>query len=86
MLGLESNGVRVLVRLGYGREQRNYSSTYRSVQEAIANQIGNKCAPLIQAHQLLRQHGMERCKSSAPICRGCVLAEFCQYGRIHFRA
>jgi endonuclease-3 len=86
VLGLESNGLRVLVRLGYGHEQKNYSSTYRSVQEAIANQIGDKCAPLIQAHQLLRQHGMERCKSSRPICRGCVLTEFCQYYRIHSRA
>ncbi|MGA2879369.1 MAG: hypothetical protein ABSG13_10500 [Bryobacteraceae bacterium] len=83
VLGLESNGLRVLVRLGYGRQQRNYSSTYRSVQEAIANQIGKRCAPLIQAHQLLLQHGMERCKSSRPICRGCALNEVCRYFRTH---
>jgi len=79
VLGLESNGLRVLVRFGYGREQKNYSATYRSVREAIANQIPDKCAPLIQAHQLLRQHGMERCKSSAPICRGCSLMDTCRH-------
>src|SRR5580704_3801630 len=56
ILGLDSNGLRVLVRIGYGREQKSYSATYRSVQEAIASEIGDKCAPLIQAHQLLRQH------------------------------
>jgi endonuclease-3 len=79
VLGLESNGLRVLARAGFGREQKNYSATYRSVQEAIAGQLGDKLAPLIEAHQLLRQHGMERCKSSAPICRGCSLAEVCDY-------
>ncbi|HEX5226709.1 MAG TPA: hypothetical protein VFW44_03325 [Bryobacteraceae bacterium] len=80
VLGLDSNGLRVLVRAGYGREQKNYSATYRSVQEAIAPQLGTKPAPLIETHQLLRQHGMERCKARAPICRRCVLAEICDYG------
>jgi endonuclease III len=86
VLGLDSNGLRVLVRVGYGREQKNYSATYRSVQEAIANQIWDKCAPLIQAHQLLRQHGMERCKSSAPTCRGCPLTDLCRYYQTHSAA
>jgi len=79
VLGLESNGLRVLVRVGYGHEQKSYSSTYRSVQEALASQIGDNCTALIQSHQLLRQHGMERCKASAPICRGCALTVICQY-------
>jgi endonuclease-3 len=83
VLGLESNGLRVLVRVGYGHEQKSYSSTYRSVQEAIANQIGDSCAALIQSHQLLRQHGMERCKYSAPICRGCALTDVCRYYQTH---
>src|SRR5580704_1336440 len=56
VLGLESNGLRVLVRVGYGREHKHYSSTYRSVQEAIAAQLDKKCTALIQAHQLLRRH------------------------------
>ena len=79
VLGLDSNGLRVLVRVGYGREQKSYSSTYRSVRDALAVHLGDKPGPLIQAHQLLRQHGMERCKSSAPICRGCALTEICRY-------
>ena len=83
VLGLESNGLRVLVRAGYGREQKSYSATYRSVREAIAAQLGDKPAPLIQAHQLLRQHGMERCKTSAPICRGCALTDICHYYQTH---
>jgi endonuclease-3 len=83
VLGLDSNGLRVLVRVGYGREQKSYSATYHSVREGIASQIWHKCAPLTQAHQLLRQHGMERCKSSAPICRGCPLTDVCRYYQTH---
>jgi endonuclease III len=82
-LGLESNGLRVLVRFGFGRQQKSYSATYRSVQEALAAQIGEKCAPLIEAHQLLRRHGMERCKATMPICRGCPLSEACQHAKAY---
>ena len=35
-LPLEWNGLRVLTRVGYGRSQKNYGATYRSVQEASA--------------------------------------------------
>ena len=35
VLGLDSNGLRVLLRLGFGEEKKNYSATYRTVQEAI---------------------------------------------------
>src|ERR1700730_9589140 len=83
VLGLDSNGLRVLVRVGFGREQKSYSATYRSVQEALVGQLRKKCGPLIEAHQLLRQHGMERCKSTAPICQGCCLAQGCQYSKAH---
>jgi endonuclease-3 len=79
-LGLESNGLRVLQRIGYGREHKNYGATYRSVQEAIASEIAQDCTSLIKAHQLLRQHGQERCKTSAPLCRICPVADLCQYG------
>lgn len=83
VLALESNGLRVLLRAGYGRLQKSYSSTYRSAREAAAPQLSDQPTPLIEAHQLLRQHGMERCKASAPICRGCALADICHYTLSH---
>jgi endonuclease-3 len=83
VLGLESHGLRVLVRAGFGREQKNYSATYRTVREAIASQLGEPCGPLIEGHQLLRRHGMERCKTAAPICRGCALTDVCHYYQAH---
>jgi endonuclease III len=79
VLGLDSNGLRVLRRIGYGQESKNYSAAYRSVQEAVAGEIGQECRPLIKANQLLRQHGQERCKLNAPLCRICPLTDLCVY-------
>ena len=79
VLALESNGLRVLVRLGHGEEQSNYSGTYRSVQNALADQLPDDCAWLIRTHQLLRQHGKELCKTSRPACTACPLAGLCPY-------
>jgi endonuclease-3 len=79
VLGLDSNGLRVLHRIGYGQECKNYSATYHSVQEAVAGEIGQECGPLIKANQLLRQHGQERCKLNAPLCRICPVTDLCAY-------
>lgn len=35
VMALDSNGLRVLCRVGLAEEQKNYSSTYRSIQDAI---------------------------------------------------
>src|SRR2546421_7232796 len=79
VLGLESNGLRVLLRLGFGEEKKNYSATYRSVQEAIGPQLKEDFAWLIDAHLLLRQHGKELCKTSNPKCDECPIRSDCVY-------
>jgi endonuclease III len=79
VLGLESNGLRVLLRLGFGEEKKNYSASYRSVQEAIKDQLGDDYDWLIGAHQLLRQHGKELCKTNNPVCEKCPLQKNCVY-------
>src|SRR6185436_13625509 len=53
ILALDSNGLRVLLRLGYGEERKNYSSTYRSAQEAVKDEIKKEGDWVIAAHQLL---------------------------------
>lgn len=78
-LALESNGLRVLVRLGYAPEHRNYSTTYKGVQRALAPQLPDDCRALIRAHQLLRQHGQELCKRTLPHCGSCPLRTHCAY-------
>src|SRR5262249_27704462 len=39
VLGLDSNGLRVLLRLGFGEEKKNYSATYRAVMAAINDEL-----------------------------------------------
>lgn len=79
LFALESNGLRVLVRLGYGKEQKSYSSTYRSVRDAVGGEIRAEVDWLIRAHQLLRRHGQEICKRSAPVCESCPLQDDCAF-------
>jgi endonuclease-3 len=79
VLALESNGLRVLLRLGYGEEKPNYSTTYKLVQEAIEPELVKKYPWLIQAHQLLRRHGQELCRRSKPQCQECPLMKDCPW-------
>jgi endonuclease III len=81
VLGPESNGLRVLLRLGYGQESKNYSTSYASVRRAVQDQLGDDCEFLIVAHQLLRRHGKECCKTNRPLCRACPVLADCAYGR-----
>src|SRR5262249_4747421 len=53
-LALESNGLRVLTRLGFGDEKKSYAATYKSAQAAIAGQLEANAMWLSRAHQLLR--------------------------------
>ena len=78
-LPLESNGLRVLTRIGFGREQKNYGAMYKSAQEAIAGQIPAKSAAIAEAHLLLRQHGKETCKVKDPLCHSCPVQKICAY-------
>jgi endonuclease III len=79
ILALDSNGLRALLRLGYGEETPNYSATYRSVQKAIDIETVKEFPWLIKAHQLLRHHGQELCRRSRPSCRKCPLQSQCPW-------
>jgi endonuclease-3 len=85
VLGLDSNGLRVLVRLGFGEEKKSYPAAYRSVQEAIRSQLIEDYDWLISAHMLLRQHGKELCKTNAPVCENCPVRKSCRYFKSAFR-
>lgn len=76
---LESNGLRVLLRLGFGEEKKNYSASYKSVRLALEDQAEDDCDFLITAHQLLRRHGKELCKTARPMCSSCPVRRFCSY-------
>jgi endonuclease III len=79
VLALESNGLRVLLRLGFGEEKKSYSTTYRLVQKAVEAGLDKAYGWLIQAHLLLRRHGQELCKRTKPACTKCPLAPDCEF-------
>ena len=80
-LPLESNGLRVLTRFGWGRAQRNYSAAYRSVQDALKTELPVHVERLKSAHLLLRVHGKTLCKEKAPLCHQCPVSAECHYAQ-----
>jgi len=79
-LALESNGLRVITRLGFAEELKNYSTMYRRTQEALGPEVaGLDCEFLIAAHNLLRRHGQEICRSTDPACAACPVRAVCRY-------
>jgi endonuclease III len=77
VLGLDSNALRVLLRLGYGEESPNYTKAYRSSRDAAMAVLPKKAAALAEASRLLREHGKETCKTSAPRCEECPITAQC---------
>jgi endonuclease-3 len=79
VFGLDSNGVRVLTRLGLVAEARSYSATYRGVQRLAAEYAELGIDWLERAHLLLRQHGQELCRRNHPACERCPLNAECAF-------
>jgi endonuclease III len=79
VLALDSNGLRVLVRLGFAEEKKSYSATYQLIRKAVEEELDEDPRWLIEAHQLLRQHGQETCRRTNPDCDDCPLASDCAF-------
>jgi len=78
-LPLDSNGLRVLQRIGFGQVSRSYAATFRSVKAALP--VGRTSAKsLFATHLLLQRHGREVCKAAAPECGWCRLRPMCRHG------
>jgi endonuclease-3 len=80
-LPLEWNGSRVLTRVGYGRDQKNYGAMYRSVQEAIQPELPQNAAAVSRAHLLLKEHGKTICRNNKPLCEKCPVVEMCAFAK-----
>ena len=79
LLPLDSNGARLLVRIGYGADDKNYSTMYKSVRDAAAPELVPRFDWLIDAHLVLRRHGQTICKTSAPRCAECSVRAECAF-------
>ena len=81
LLPLDSNGLRVLGRLGLITGARDYRATYRRAQEMLAPGLPGSYDWLASAYSLLRQHGQELCRRSAPRCEVCPLRMRCAFAQ-----
>lgn len=78
-LALDSNGLRVLVRLGYGSQQKDYARMYRVVLDAVRPEVPGEPQAVTDAYLLLRRHGQQVCKNSRPLCGECPLTARCHH-------
>jgi len=81
LLAPDSNGLRVLVRLGLVREEKTYARTYAASRE-VAKDLPADPGVMQEAHLLLQQHGQTLCKRSDPHCEVCPLAHVCAYAKV----
>ncbi|MGH7613451.1 MAG: hypothetical protein ACREMW_05315 [Gemmatimonadales bacterium] len=77
-LAPEALGLRVLQRLGYGKPGGSAAKAYRQISEALDSELPRDYNWLIQAHQLLRRHGQDVCRTT-PRCDACPLAPDCAW-------
>ena len=80
ILALDSNALRVLLRLGYGREDKNYARSYASAQAAAMAALPKTIPSLKNAFLLLQQHGRELCRRTHPSCTVCPIRGVCPFG------
>ena len=76
LLAPESNGLRVMTRLGVIREEKSYSRTYVAARLA-AEELPHTIAGMQEAHLLLQRHGQTLCRRANPQCSACPLAPRC---------
>jgi endonuclease-3 len=81
-LAPESNGLRVINRLGLSPEKKDYAANYRAAAEALADQLPATAKGRLEAHLLLRQHGQTLCRRTTPKCVACPLEKRCAFARL----
>jgi len=74
-----SNCIHVPLRLGFGRESKNWAASYKSAQEAIRAELTQTCEAQLRAYLLFKQHGQTLCKSARPKCEECPVTDECEY-------
>jgi endonuclease-3 len=80
VLALDSNALRVMLRLGYGREHKNYATSYASAQTEAAAELPKTTPALTAAFVMLQHHGRELCRRSHPSCTICPIRKSCPFG------
>ena len=81
---LESNGLRVLARLGVFAEAASYPANHHRASDSLEAAGAGDAPWMIAAFHALRAHGQTPCKRGAPLCGSCALDAVC--GHVEVRA
>jgi len=76
---LDSNGLRVLARLGFFDAHGAYAVAYKAAIEMLKAKGRSDRDWLVEAWLVLREHGKALCKRAAPLCWSCPLDEECPH-------
>lgn len=77
LLAPESNGLRVLQRVGLVPDGLSYAATYRAARDLVANEEGLDGSRLADGRNALMCHGRTLCRNRSPACRECPLSTRC---------
>jgi len=69
----------VPMRIWFGKEGKSYSADYRKVREKLDAELARTFEARLRAYLLLKKHGQEICKRSAPKCEICPLTAQCVF-------
>jgi endonuclease III len=79
-LAVESNGTRVLKRIGFAPGTfKTWIAEYRAVVASVPTRRSTS-KQVFQATLLLQQHGRTLCRASRPQCGACKLRPMCAFG------
>lgn len=76
-----SNCTHVPARIFRGGEGKNYSRDYADAQQKIETEIPASLEARQRAYLLLKRHGQEICKRSAPMCSVCPVKRSCAFAK-----
>lgn len=76
---LDSNGLRVLVRLGVVEVASSYAAMYRGAVARLAGRRTPEREWFVSAYLVLREHGRRLCRRTAPHCMTCPLDKACAH-------
>jgi endonuclease III len=69
----------VPMRIWFGKEGKSYPADYRNVREKLDAELARTFEARQRAYLLLKKHGQEICKRSAPKCEICPLTAQCAF-------
>lgn len=74
-----AGGLQVFGRLGLSEEGKDFPGAYRTARAALESGLPEDFAARRRAYPLLKTHGQETCRRSAPRCEACALTSLCPF-------